>query len=133
MGAHSVRVAILDDDPSVRTALVRLLKMAGMAVDAYGTSDELFASLTMKLPDCLVLDFQMPGMNGLEVLQDLCRRQIHVPTIIMTAHNTAGLRSACLNAGALAYLNKPLDPEQLIQIINGVSEASRSAASTSSA
>ena len=66
MVAHSVHVAILDDDPSVRIALGRFLKAVGRAVDAYGTSDQLFRSVALKGPYCLVLDYQMPGMNGLD-------------------------------------------------------------------
>ena len=122
-----LHVAILDDDPPVRTALGRFLKAAGMTADAYDTSDKLFESVALKCPDCLLLDFRMPGMNGLDVLKHLGQRLIRIPTIIMTSYDEAGLRSACLNAGAIAYLNKPLDTEQLIQIINRISEASCSA------
>jgi FixJ family two-component response regulator len=113
-------VAILDDDPSVRTALSRLLKAAGMIVRTYATSDHLFESIAPKSPDCLLLDLQMPGTSGLDVLKKLRQRQIRIPTIIITGHGEAGSRSACLDAGADAYLSKPLDVEQLIQTIGNV-------------
>ena len=124
MVAHPIHVAILDDDPSVRTALGRFLKTAGMTVDAYDTGDKLLESVALKRPDCLLLDFQMPGMSGLDVLRYLGQRYIRIPTIIMTAHDEPGLRSACLNAGAVAYMNKPLNPEQLIEAIDNVSGSS---------
>lgn len=124
MVAHPIHVAVLDDDPSVRAALGRFLKTAGMTVEAYDTGEKLLESVALNRPDCLLLDFQMPGMSGLDVLKHLDKRQIRIPTIIMTAHDEPGLRSACLNAGAVAYMNKPLNPEHLIKTIDGVSGSS---------
>ena len=126
MVAHPLHIAILDDDPSVRTALGRFLKAAGMTVDVCATSDLLFESVALKYPDCLLLDFQMPGMSGLDVLRYLGQRYIRIPTIIMTAHDEPNVRSACLKAGANAYLNKPLDGEDVLQRIDSISELSHS-------
>src|SRR6188472_1071982 len=123
MFAQSTRVAILDDEPWVRTALSRLLKAEGMVVESYGTSDQFFEALAQEIPHLLILDFEMPGMNGLDVLKHLDQRQICIPTIMLTGHDEAGLRSDCLNAGAIAYLNKPINPEHLIRTINSISEA----------
>lgn len=120
MTASPAHVAVLDDDDSIRTALARLLKSEGMAVGSYATSDQFFGALALQIPDLLILDYQMPGMNGLDVLKYLGQRQIRIPTIMITAHDEAGLRSACLNAGALAYLNKPLNPEHLIRTIGKI-------------
>jgi len=122
MNARPANVAVLDDDPSVRTALGRLLRATGMIVQTYATGDQLFDSFYLKCPDCLLLDFQMPGMSGLDVLMNLNRRQIRIPAIVMTAHDAPGSRSACLKAGATAYLLKPIDADRLIQTIRTACE-----------
>jgi CheY-like chemotaxis protein len=91
-----------------------------MVVQTYATGDELLESLALKCFDCLILDLQMPKMSGLDVLNHLRYRQIRLPTIVITAHDEPGSRSACLNAGAAAYLCKPLDADHLIQTIGTV-------------
>src|SRR5678815_2521066 len=105
MTARTLHIAILDDDPSIRSALVRLLKSAGMVAQAYATSDQLFEALALKFPDCLLLDLQMQGMSGLDILKYLAQRHIRIPTMVITGHDAPGSRAACLNAGAIAYLN----------------------------
>jgi len=94
-----------------------------MVVDIYPDSSQFFASLVLKSPDCLLLDLQMPGLNGLGVLNHLSQRSIHIPTIIITGHDAKGTREDCLNAGAIAYVRKPLDADYLIQMIWDVSGA----------
>jgi CheY-like chemotaxis protein len=126
MIARPIHVAILDDDPSIRTALGRLLVAVGMAVDASDTSDQFLESVALKRPDCLLLDLQMPGISGLDVLKDLNQRNIRIPTIVITGSNATDCHSECLNAGAITCLRKPLDAEQLIQTINRASESSTS-------
>ncbi len=112
------RVAILDDDQSVRTAITRLLKTAGMDAVCHASSRTLFNALEQEdPPDCLVLDLQMPGMGGMEVLQYLRHANVRVPIVIITAHDELGSPAACLAAGASAYLRKPLDADELIQAI----------------
>jgi CheY-like chemotaxis protein len=112
-----MHVAILDDDQSVRTAIGRVLRMSDMTVDACGTSLELFDAMAEKSPDCLVLDLQMPGMNGFDVLKYLDRRGLRVPTIVISAEDEAHSRENCLVAGAMAYLRKPLDADELLKAI----------------
>ena len=119
--ARPTRVAILDDDASVRTALVRTLKAEGMVVIASATSDELFDTITRESLDCLVLDLQMRGMNGLEVLKRLRQMGVPFPTLVLSGSNDVGSRSACLNAGAAEYLRKPVDADRLIKTIDKIS------------
>ncbi|HTW34441.1 MAG TPA: response regulator [Rhizomicrobium sp.] len=118
MIARSMHVAILDDDLSVRTAIGRVLRMSEMTVDSCGTSLELFDAMAEKSPDCLVLDLQMPGMNGFDVMKYLGRRGVRVPTIIISAQDEPGSCESCLVAGASAYLRKPLDADELLKTID---------------
>ena len=117
---RALHIAILDDDPSIRTALVRLLKATEMVAQAYATSGELFESVARKCPDCLLLDLQMPEVSGLDVLKTLDEQHIRVPTIVITGSDAVDLRPTCLDAGAIACLKKPLDAEQLIRTIKKV-------------
>jgi FixJ family two-component response regulator len=113
-----LHVAILDDDQSVRTALGRLLNASSMQAEAFATGVELFSSFATKgKPDCLVLDLQMPGMNGLDVLNYLREMDLRVPTVVITAHDEPGAREACIRAGAAMHLRKPLDANTLLAAI----------------
>jgi len=111
------RIAVLDDDQSVRTAISRLLKTMGMEVVCHASSLSLLNSFEGKMPDCVVLDLQMPGMTGMDVMHYLEHAKIRVPIVIITAHDELGSPEACLAAGASAYLRKPLDADELIHAI----------------
>ena len=120
VSTRQIRIAILDDDPSIRAALLRLLTVPGMVAHAFATSDELFESVAQKCPDCLVLDLQMPRMSGLDVMKHFNQRHIRIPTIVITGHDEKHSRGACMNAGAVAYLLKPLDAELLVETIENI-------------
>jgi len=111
-------IAIVDDDPSVRKALERSLRRRALAAKTYGSAEEFLAVLPEGLPQCLVLDLQMPDMTGLELLAHLKRSSIRIPTIIMTAHEDAGTRERCQSAGAVAFLSKPLQNATLFAAID---------------
>ena len=118
MIARPIHVAILDDDQSVRTAIGRVLRMSEITVDSCGTSLELFDAMAEKSPDCIVLDLQMPGMDGFDVMKYLGRRGVRIPTIVISAEDEPSSRENCLVAGATAYLRKPLDADELLKTIN---------------
>ena len=124
MPGHPLHITILDDDLSVRTAIRRLLKTSDISVDLYATSMELFDAISGHSPDCLILDLQMPGMNGLDVMNYLSHIGVHVPTVVITAHDEPGSRETCLAAGASAYLRKPLDADELLVAIDNAISAS---------
>jgi FixJ family two-component response regulator len=108
-------VAVVDDDESVSRAIRRLLRSAGLDSDAYRSGEaflDAFACAPATRPDCLVLDVQMPGMNGLEVQKRLAGSGVAV--IFITAHDETGVREEAIAGGARAYLCKPVSDEALI-------------------
>jgi FixJ family two-component response regulator len=111
-------VAVVDDDESVSRAIKRLLRASGLAADTFKTGDDfldMFESIPSYRPACIVLDIQMPGLNGLEVQQRLAGSGI--PVIFITAHDEIGVREQALASGAAAYLRKPFNDEVLITAV----------------
>ena len=111
-------IALVDDEESVRTALARMLRASQFDVDAFASGREFLDSLPTRLPDCVILDYQMPGLTGRDVQRQLSVEQIRLPIIVVTAHDQPALREQCLADGAVAYLAKPLLRERLVGLIN---------------
>jgi FixJ family two-component response regulator len=118
-------IAIVDDDAGVRRALARLLRAFRFDPVTYGSAEEFLASLRGRVPDCLLVDLQMPDMNGLELQQHLARASVRIPTVVITAHDRPGMRERCRSAGATAYLLKPLDEDALFAAIDSAIRAVR--------
>lgn len=78
---------------------------------------ELIDAMPSFQPDCLVLDVQMPGMNGLDVQEQLVSRSSRLPIVFITAHDEMGVRERALSAGALAFLRKPFNDELFIETL----------------
>jgi FixJ family two-component response regulator len=112
------RVAVVDDDLSVRRAIVRLLRSAGLDADDYGSGREFLHALDVAIPDCVVLDVQMPHMSGPELQQRLRDDGISLPIVILTGHDEPDMQASCLAAGACAYLHKPVDGKTLVEAVN---------------
>jgi FixJ family two-component response regulator len=125
MADTSLSVAVVDDDPSVLKALARLLGTRSFRASTYNSGPQFLAALPQGLPDCLIVDLQMPEMTGLELHQVLARRGIYVPTIIITDHDEAGMRVRCKAAGVIAYLSKPLQDSSLFAAIDEASKATK--------
>lgn len=111
-------VAIVDDDSAVRKGLARLLGACAIRARSFASAREFLESLSGEVPECLIVDLQMPEMTGLELQGELTRLGARIPTIVITAHNERGLRERCLAAGAAAYLVKPLDGTLLLSSID---------------
>lgn len=111
-------VAVVDDEESVRRALLRLLRAANLDAEAFASGEAFLESLDKFRPDCVVLDLQMPEMNGLELQLRLAERGIRLPVVVITGHDEPGMRVQCMAAGASTYLRKPLDDKVLLEAIN---------------
>ena len=114
------RIAIVDDDESVCRAVKRLLRSFSMDAETFSSGQsflDLVEAMPSFQPDCVILDVQMPGMNGLEVQQRLIKSGHTVPVVFITAHDDLGVREKALAAGAVAFLRKPFDDQLLIKTL----------------
>ena len=111
-------VAVVDDEESVRRALIRLLRAANMDAEAFASGEAFLESLEKFRPDCVVLDLQMPGLTGRDVQRRLMSMQINLPVILITAHDDMVTQQQSLSDGAANYLRKPLRGDVLVRSIN---------------
>jgi len=111
-------VAVVDDEESVRKALIRLLRAANMDAEAFASGEAFLSSLDKFRPDCVVLDLQMPGLTGRDVQKRLISMQINLPVILITAHDDVVTQQQSLSDGAANYLRKPLRGDVLVRSIN---------------
>lgn len=117
MRLHNVHVAVVDDDDSVRRAVGRLLRVAGMDVEVYASGNDFLNDLENHLPDCVVLDMYMPSMTGLDVQASMIARHLQLPVIFITAHDDQAAEQRAIAAGAVAFLHKPFTEQLLIAAI----------------
>jgi FixJ family two-component response regulator len=111
-------VVVVDDDESVSRAIRRLLRSIGVRADTFSSGNEFLealSSLPSYHPDCVILDVQMPGLNGLEVQQRLAGSGI--PVVFITAHDDIAVRERALANGAIGYLRKPFDDQLFVRTV----------------
>jgi FixJ family two-component response regulator len=126
-----ISVAIVDDEPSVRSSLRRLCSVLGLCPSVYASGKDFLDSLGQErpLPDCLLLDAQMPEMTGLEVHQRMLQLGIRVPTVVFTAAEAPEVRTRYLAAGVAEYLRKPMSGDDLLAAIERAVKRGRVVAS----
>ena len=110
-------ISVVDDDASVRSATVDLLNSAGFTCEAHSSAEEFLDSTRAADTRCLILDVNMPGLNGLELQRSLVRSGSTVPIIFITAYPEERTRAEAFRAGALCYLPKPYNDEELLDCI----------------
>lgn len=120
-------IALLDDDPSFREALAGGIASFGYEVVELASAEALFAYLPGAGPACLVLDYDLPGLNGLEVQALLSERQPALPVIFLSACLDDRVARAALSAGAVAFLTKPTRLRELAEVIRGIIAAEEKA------
>jgi len=117
MANHSV-ICVVDDDESVRESLEGLMRSVGFAVNTFASAEEFLDSDHLRNTDCLILDVRLPGMNGLELQRQLVTSHSEIPIIFITSHEDDEVRARALNAGAVDYLLKPFNDEDLLNAID---------------
>ena len=111
-------VAVVDDDPSVRRALTRLLRSVGVPCLTHDSGSEFLASPKLHDFDCLILDVHMPELTGIEACRQMLTIVKRLPCILMLGDRSRGLRDEALEAGAAELLEKPVDGRRLVTLLH---------------
>jgi FixJ family two-component response regulator len=111
-------VMVVDDDAHVRQGVADLLEAEGYAVHAFAEAADFLARPAPSVPACLILDMQMPRLDGMSVLQHMAARHLALPVIFLTGHGTIPLSVAAMKAGANEFLTKPVDPDALLAAVD---------------
>jgi FixJ family two-component response regulator len=110
-------ISVIDDDESVRRTTTRLIESFGFRAAAFESAENFLRSGHLTDTSCLIVDVQMPGMNGLQLQSQLAATGSRIPIIFITAHDDKESRRRAMQAGAVAFLGKPFTDEQLLQWI----------------
>jgi len=118
-------IFVVDDDASVREALGNLLESVGFDTRLFGSTEQFRGASRPDTPSCLVLDVRLPGANGLDFQQSLKSAGIFIPIVFITAHGDVPMASRALKAGAVEFLMKPFQKNELLAAINQALERDR--------
>ena len=110
-------VAVVDDDESLRRSLRNLLRSVGFGVETFASAEEFLRLAQREDTGCLVLDLGLTGMSGLDLLQHLAVADSHIPVVVLTAHGDEETRRRSLQAGAVAFLDKPFRSAALLDAV----------------
>jgi FixJ family two-component response regulator len=111
-------VFVVDDDPSVRRAIQRLVTSVGLQVELFGSAQEFLRTERRNAPSCLVLDIRLPGISGLDFQRELADAHVHIPIIFITAHADIPMTVRAMKAGAVEFLTKPFRDQDLLDAIH---------------
>jgi FixJ family two-component response regulator len=121
-------IAVIDDDPSVRRALLRLLRSADMKGRAFSSGAEFLGLATGSQPDCVVLDLQMPDISGFDLQSWLVQHFPDIPIIILTGQDNPETVKRVMAKGPIAYLNKPMNDHLLLDAVKlGIKQSEEAA------
>jgi FixJ family two-component response regulator len=111
-------VFIIDDDAAMRVAIHGLLKSADLRSESFGAAEEFLRSKRPDGPSCLVLDVSLPGVNGLDFQRELADAGINIPIIFITGHGDIPMSVKAMKSGAVEFLTKPFDDQDLLNAIH---------------
>jgi FixJ family two-component response regulator len=118
-------VMVIDDDPSVLTAIAELLGALGLTSQTFSSGEEFLEADLPDLPRCLVLDVRLPGLSGLNLQRELSERKIDIPIIFITGHGDIPMTVQAMKAGAVEFLSKPFRDQDLLDAIEHATERDR--------
>jgi FixJ family two-component response regulator len=117
MTSNEATVYVVDDDPSIRTSLARLLRSVNLRAETFSSAREFLERQPSDDPACMVLDIKMPGQTGLELQQELAAAGFDLPIIFLTGHGNVPVSVTAMKGGALDFLEKPVDDRDLLDAI----------------
>jgi FixJ family two-component response regulator len=117
MKSPQSHVFVVEDDPSMRTALKNLLRSVGLESEQFATAQELLEADRPDRPSCLIVDVRLPGLSGLDLQRELTSANIHIPIIFITAHGDIPMSVRAMKAGAVEFLTKPFRDQDLLDAI----------------
>jgi FixJ family two-component response regulator len=120
-------VYVVDDDPSICRAIKRLMGSAGLDVRTFGSGEEFFQAERDDAPSCLVLDLRLPGRGGLEIQREIGLSHISIPIIFITGHGEMALSAQAMKAGAVEFLSKPFNNQDLLDAVSKAIDRDRAA------
>ena len=118
MNEKNALVFIVDDDRDTRESLRNLIRSAGLSAQTFSSAQEFLAAERPKAPGCLVLDVQLPGLSGLDLQQELAKAGVKIPIIFITGYGDIPTSVRAIKAGALEFLTKPVNREDLLHAIH---------------
>ena len=119
-------VFVVDDDRSVRRALGRLLTSAGYCVESFESAEQFLESGFIGHAGCIIVDIEMPGINGLELQHRLVEEMVDMPVVFLTGHGDIPMSVRAMRAGAVDFLTKPVKRTDLLRAVNAAMAAARS-------
>jgi FixJ family two-component response regulator len=111
-------IFVVDDDASVRDAISNLLESVGLRANLFESTEAFWKAPRPDAPSCLVLDVRLPGVNGLEFQDQLAKANVSIPIIFITAHGDVPMTSRAMKAGAIEFLMKPFQKEDLLAAVH---------------
>ena len=118
-------IAIVDDDPSVRRGLERLIRSAGWKAETFASAQEFLDRPGGEAASCLVLDLQLPGLSGLDLQKRMAEVGLEIPIVFLTGHGSIPASVQAMKAGAIEFLTKPVDEQDLLNAIQEAVERDR--------
>ena len=120
-------IAIVDDDPATREGLSSLLRSAGWRTETFASGEEFLDHRWMDTPSCVLLDLELPGLTGLDLQKRMAEVNLEIPIVFITGHGNIPSSVQAIKLGAVEFLTKPVDEEQLLQAIVEAVQHDRSA------
>jgi FixJ family two-component response regulator len=118
-------VYVIDDDPSIRRAIKRLVGSVGLETELFGSAKDFLVACRPNVPSCMILDVRLPGMSGIDFQHELLEARIYIPIIFITSHGDIPMSVRAMKMGAVEFLPKPFRDQELLDSVQVALERDR--------